>query len=59
MTLYMYAMASLVCVVNIEPFFSLSQEPDLGAGATGEEGYYVPPTKGTTQTQVHYVTSCH
>ena len=46
------AITSLACVVNIEPSFSLSQEPDLGVGAPGEEGYYVPPTKGTTQTQV-------
>ena len=28
------------------------QEPDLGVGGTGEEGYYVPPTKGTSQSQV-------
>ena len=24
----------------------------MGVGAPGEEGYYVPPTKGTSQTQV-------
>ena len=28
------------------------QEPDMGVGAPEEEGYYVPPTKGTSQTQV-------
>ena len=28
------------------------QEPDLGVGAPGEEGCYVPPTKGTSQTRV-------
>jgi hypothetical protein len=33
-------------------FFCFVQEPDLGVGASGEEGYYVPPTKGTSQTQV-------
>ena len=28
------------------------QEPELAIGATGDEGYYVPPTKGTSQIQV-------
>ncbi|XP_064393238.1 coatomer subunit alpha-like isoform X1 [Halichondria panicea] len=27
-------------------------EPDLGAGGIGDEGYYVPPTKGTSPAQV-------
>ena len=41
-------MASLTMKV-VDDFF---QEPDLGVGAPGlgEEGYYVPPTKGTSQT---------
>ena len=30
------------------------QEPDLGGGGAGEEGYYVTPTKGTSQAQVGY-----
>ena len=25
---------------------------DIPAGATGDEGYFVPPTKGTSQAQV-------
>ena len=28
------------------------QEPVLGAGGTAEEGYFVPPTKGTSPAQV-------
>ena len=54
--IYLISFLYTILLLNVNHlFFCLYSYQDIGPAATGDEGYFVPPVKGTSQSQVNNV----